>query len=403
MRVLSALVALVFALLPAPASAKSLAGSLHRFIENNASLFEGVADTLTPMLQRIAIRGTALPAPSSVPGITYTFDYDAGIARREVGAFGSIFVETPETVGRHALSLGTTYIHADLTQFDGDELAEQIDFSSRVPFVDGSVARTRLAFDEFAIGTNTVSLFATYGLTADWDLNLLLPLVSTALDVRANRFAQIDEVPAIDDVVGLHESTFGPGDLLVRTKYRLTPSGAATAAAAGVVLRAPTGNPTDFAGLGDWTVQPFMVGTRTFGRYELHGTLGFEFDADDLERSRVHYAIGTAIRVLDDVALLVDVLGSSGVADDRFEITGLGVTPRSRFLEQFWSRPPAAIGPLRVRVFPYVPRTDLVDLSIGCKVRLGDRAAAFAAVLVPIVRDGLRAEVAPTVGLQYTL
>ena len=387
------------------AQAGSLASGLHEFVEQNSSLFVGVADTLTPLVERLAARATALPATSTVPGFTYVSDVESGAFERVPGAFGAVLVDRPETVGRGVMAIGASYLHADLDEFDGHSLAGEVDFRSRVA-LNGDVARTRLDFTEFALTLDTVSPFVTYGLTERWDASLLLPLMRTRLAARARRLARVDQAgdqPAIviRDTVALDDDSFGVGDMLLRTKYRLVddePIG--VAALLGV--RAPTGDPADFRGLGDWTIEPSLVAAHRFGAHDLHASLGFEVNADALERSRGRYAVGGAVQLHPRVAALLDVIGSSAFVADEFTIDASGTTPRSRFLSRFETRPVEQLGGLRVRVFSSVPRTDIVDLAVGAKLQLFSRAAGFVSVLVPIVRDGLRAAVVPVGGIEFT-
>jgi hypothetical protein len=388
-----------------PAAGASLATSLHQFIRDNSQIFNSdVAETLTPLLERIAARGTALPATSTAPGIFYVFDYETGVPRREVGSFGSIFIETPQTVGRHTLTLGLAYLHADLTQFDGDDLAGQLDFGSRTSLSNGSILRTSLPFDRFAIRTESLSVFGTYGLTDRWDVNVLTPLLYTRLDVSARRVARLKGATGDveNDPVSLEGTAVGVGDVLVRTKYRLTDQGSPASAAVGLTLRTPTGSVGDFQGLGDWTLEPYLSAARGFGPHELHGVLGFELNTDDVQRSRVTYGIGATIRLLSSLSMIVDLFGSSGVTDDTFDFTARGTVPISAFLTRFETRPPVTSS-REVEVFAFVPRTDIVDVSVGWKVRLGERGSAYVSAVIPVVRDGLRAPVIPAAGIEYTM
>jgi len=49
-----------------------------------------------------------------------------------------------------------------------------------------------------------------------------------------------------------------------------------------------------------------------------------------------------------------------------------------------------------------IPRTDVVNLAVGLKASLTGYAVAFAGALVPLTSDGLRADVVPTGGVEYT-
>ena len=50
----------------------------------------------------------------------------------------------------------------------------------------------------------------------------------------------------------------------------------------------------------------------------------------------------------------------------------------------------------------FVPRSDVVDLAVGLKVNPFGPVVGFASAIVPVVADGLRAEVIPTVGMEMT-
>src|SRR2546430_125689 len=95
------------------AQARSLADSLHGFIDENASIFHGgVPDPLTPLITRLAERGTSLPATSTLPGVTYRAVIEFGTFERKAGPLGAVFLETAETLGRGRLALGFDYLFA---------------------------------------------------------------------------------------------------------------------------------------------------------------------------------------------------------------------------------------------------------------------------------------------------
>ena len=49
-----------------------------------------------------------------------------------------------------------------------------------------------IRFEKFDLDSHVASFFATYGITDRWDVNVLLPVVTTTLDVRAE--ATLDNV-----------------------------------------------------------------------------------------------------------------------------------------------------------------------------------------------------------------
>jgi|SRR5579862_7270967 len=412
MRLTLALIALVAAICDAsPARAATLADKLSSLINENSFFFQGAnLDSLTPALERIAIQGTDLPATSTVPGVTYVFDPELGVPVRSSGSLGPVFLERAETVGRHQVLLGLSYLHADLDQLDGHDAASGLFFQNSAPAVDTNTGeplriRNRLTFQELAIHLNEVSVSATYGITDDWDANVLLPLVETALDTEARSqnftvHADGSVVPDRPTHLALHDDAFGVGDLLLRTKYRVARTRLVDVAA-GLTLRAPTGTTGDFHGIGDWTVTPAAILSREFGHHELHANVGVECNAGDLTRSRVRYGIGATIQPTERFAGLIDVLGSSGVADDKFSQDGVAI-PTSRFNGPFQTGPAIAGSDGSVHFTSVVPRTDIVDLALGVKGTLVGRLIGFVTVILPLTNDGLRADVIPAGGIEYT-
>jgi hypothetical protein len=267
----------------------------------------------------------------------------------------------------------------------------------------------RFTFDDFAIRLNGASVSATYGLTDAWDLNLLVPLLHTQLDVRATT-QNVTRDLVVGSVVrdparhvSLHDGAFGVGDLLLRSKYGLGRR-LGVDAAVGLVLRVPTGNEENFQGLGDWTVTPLLVLSRSFGQYDVHANAGVQVNADDLQRTRVRYGIGATLQPLERVAFLLDFIGSSGVAEDTFGQTGRALGG-SRFdgpfqTETAVARPSPGVSP--VRFSSAVPRTDILDLAVGVKSSLAPHLIGFVTAIVPVTSDGLRADVIPTGGIEYT-
>jgi hypothetical protein len=392
----AALLGSTLATLPGQAHA-SLAGALHGFIaERTLFIFRTlpVAEPLTDIVERQALRGIEFPATATAPGFTYTFNPEFGTFERSSGSLGPLFDERADTVGRGRLAVGASYLHADLTDEDGVNFGRKIVFGveareNGVPAASAFVGRT------FSLVTDLVSFSGTYGLTDRWDVNALVPLADTALHLSGvaggavGVAANLIVAPARFD-----DRAFGLADVLLRTKYRVRDAGVQLAGE--IELRLPTGNERNFQGLGVFTFSPLLVATRTWGRQELHANVGTEIVPSDLDRSSARYAVGAVLSPFERFAVLVDVLGSSTFVSDNFSIPTAGkVVPAilpSDFVKAV--RPNAIVA--------YVPRADLVNLSLGGKLTLFRTLVAFADVLLPITSDGLRAAVIPVGGIEYT-
>src|SRR5262249_37177080 len=266
-----------------------------------------------------------------------------------------------------------TYLYANFTEINGEPLSTAVAQVRTGPVTALSKVR------DFELRAQVLDLSATYGVTPRWDVNLLLPLFATTLklDVLSGL-----AVPRQLSRLHVDDTAFGPGDLLIRTKYRLSDwSGLAWATF--FTLRLPSGDPGDFQGLGAVTLTPGVALTRPIGPHDVHANVAFEVNASDLEQSRVRYAIGATVQALTRLALLFDVIGSSGISADHFE------------------QPFATTGGV-IPVSGSVPRTDLVDLALGVRITVTDRVLIHLDAIVPLTQDGIRANVVPAGGIEAT-
>jgi hypothetical protein len=197
---------------------------------------------------------------------------------------------------------------------------------------------------------------------------------------QRERFTKLD-----DDKVGV-------GDIQLRTKYHLYGMGGFNIAS-GLTLRVPSGDEDNFQGLGDPTLTPFFSLAQEYGRFDFHASSGVEFNFDDSDRSRVRYAGGVTITLIEQLAVLADVVGSSGLKQDRI----------SQRVNQFVNASGNSTTPASFIIEHASVRTDIVDLNVGFKASpFGTQhsAVAFATVFIPLNNDGLRADFIPAVGVE---
>jgi hypothetical protein len=374
--------------------------------------------TLGLLVKQMAASAADFPAISTAPGFTYQYNPQLQVFERSSNLLGPVFVERPETLGRGKADFGFSYLYIDFDELDGKSL-DRLSFrdlghndccntpnpppSPDVPAFEQDTAD--LFFKKFTLQSHVVSLFATYGVAERWDVNILLPFVFTHFKLRAQAVLNNESgtgTHSFDNTTGeqvqvrsTSDDPVGIGDLLLRTKYHLVSHNGFNLAA-GATLRLPTGDEDDFQGLGDPMLTPSLILSQEYGRFHLHATGGIEFNFDDSDRSRARYAAGVAFSLIDQVALNVDVIGSSYLKTDRLSVK----------VPQFVNAPgtseatPTTIP--ATRTFSTKLRPDIVDLAVGFKANIYGAIVGYANVFLPLNDDGMRADVIPSAGLEVS-
>jgi hypothetical protein len=394
-----------------PAHATSLARQFSSFV-TQARLFPGVTapDTLTPVIVRLGAQATDFPVPPTTPGYVFVYNPVQGIFERSSGSLGPVFLERVETVWQNHASIGMSYLYGNVNQFDGNDVAQGASAPIGAVITDpgtGDQLVSGVLLDRFDLPTHKLNFAATYGITDDWDIGVLLPLVVTSLNVEGRVFLdnRTTGQSAEEAAAPVNGSSVGVGDLLLRTKYRfgyLFDWGFA----GGLTLRFPTGDEDDFHGLGDWTVQPALIISRTFGVQDVHANLGMEFNGDDSTRTRARYGIGATLMwpTIDWIAFLLDFVGTSGLDDEQIRVTATD-TPQAQVdgfvLPQFGGATQQRQG--NTIVIDYtLPRTDQFYAAVGFKFAIWGNALGYMNAVVPLTRQGLQANVISAAGVEYS-
>jgi hypothetical protein len=335
--------------------------------------------------------GRSLPLVAASPGVTFTFDKATHAFERDVTVLGQLFLERATPLGRGKWNLALSWQWVAIDEVDGRELDGLRDPGPPIVDPDTGALFTVPRFG-MELDTHQATLSATWGATDDLDLNLTLPLVASRFRVHA--VAR----PAAGGVQRdrASESAFGSGDLFLRGKYRVLRHRLGEVAA-GLVLRAPTGEEDDFQGAGAWQVGPALYATtprwRVGGPLRLQGHLnaGVDLDAGDLARSEGRVGAGVDLAVGTRATFGVAILGREPFA---------GIAPAGFF--DVARRDPRtgrrSVGPI---LGLERGRASLWDVAAGGRMKLWrDTVVGFANVLVPVTDDGFRAEAVPLVGVE---
>lgn len=354
------------------------------------------AAALSNLSGAIAAAASIFSLNSTVTGIT--FDIEQGIPVRTTESLGPILAERASTIGKGKLNLGLAFSRADFKRFEGDDLD-----SLGLSFTHGTGGTTGCAalgdplspdYCNDTVGVNidleleqnTLGLFGTYGVTENWDVGVVVPLVYVKAKVRSRAAIVRDRSigfptaithafsPTSGDqpVESREEDAFGIGDVILRTKYDLsdllqskqdpvTPD-------LGVLgqVSLATGDEDDLLGLGETSFLGLLIASKQFDWFSPHVNLGYEVTTGDAEFNNLRYVAGFDARLHQQVTGSIDVIG-------RWHPDGDGVR-------------------------------DLIDVAVGGKWDPFDIGAPFSAnVLIPINKNtGLRANVIWSVGFEMT-
>jgi hypothetical protein len=387
----------------APAAARSLRDTLADASETvgiqSGSAFNALAN---------AIANTAannLPIISASAGFTYRYNPELEVFERSAETLGPIFLERPETLGQGKFNVNVSYQFVKFNSFDGTDL-EDLQGEGQIVLRNVDAAGNLLGFEADNLRysmqlRNHIAAFSfTYGVLDNLDVNLLLPLMNTALDLGVTRqriqTAGPDGVFAPNSgpvVTGISDdSKFGPGDLLLRLKYQL-PRADWLRSAFGLLFRFPTGNEDNFQGTGDFWVTPaFYASTLLWDRVEPFVNAALDFDMNNSALSQARYGAGFDVDVVSWAGLVVAFLGRSQLDNpvEPGETDFLYLLPSG----QTARRPLLGID---------LGRKDFFDFSFGGRVVVWRNVMLFANAIYALNDEGLRDDnFIPTFGVEGT-
>jgi len=354
------------------------------------------------------------PVASASSSVTYAFNPATETFERRTGVLGPIVGERAETIGKGQINIGVSYSSVDLSTVNGEDLGHLENRSSIagrvVSFpVPGGVTLADGRFTNFLpvhvfanidVEADIATPGITYGITPDLDVNLTVPILKTLLSVKVGedvpdpRLPQFrlrdcsPDAPEGDPTrCGANEirparisrsavaRATGIGDVLLRAKYVL-PREAPVDLAAGLGVSFPSGDEDDFHGTGTYRVQPTLIVSRLVAeRFEPLLNVGVDINANNVDRSIVRWAVGTT-------AQLVGPLSGAAVFLGRHEISAQSQKITAPFFFQ-------------------IERNDVYDASIGLRLLFAESGVISANAVLPLNRDGLRADVIPTVEVEY--
>jgi hypothetical protein len=351
---------------------------------------------------------SAIGLPSFGSSVTgFTFDLERGIPIRTTESLGPLLTERATTLGARKLDVTLTYTRLNFTKLQGKDL-DSLELVFRRGDVNGNgirdtggtfsfesdIIRAKLKVD---LHEDIIAFLATYGVTSVWDIGLVVPIIHVRLKAKASAAVfdqfgnlggtRIGDLPIhkfgpeskCDPRVDLPSSTAacnaagggeetGVGDIILRTKYNFVRNaGGFTPDLAFLFeVKLPTGDEGRLLGTGGTNLGGLFIASKTYGRwFTPHVNVGYEINTKDLEQNSIRYALGFDARLLSKLSFDADVIGRFKPAENE---TGNHIN----------------------------------DLSLGVKWNPLSAWIVRANIQIPLDKNsGLRADVIPTVGVEY--
>ena len=389
--------------------------------------------------QLLTTQLASLPLGSSSGGFTYAFDPALGTFVRSSPSFGPLFAERATTIGKGRLSAGFTYQHARYDSFEGEDLedgsvkfylrhrecctaggpqvppffgvVENPDGSRLSPFFEGDVIEAALSLK---VSSDTVALFANYGVTDRWDVAIAVPFVSVSMEANVlatlRRLATAANPPipsfesgtpaAVTQRLQRKGSASGLGDVVIRTKYRLL--GSFALAADG---RLPTGDEDDLLG-GSGQVKLYAIASTTGKRLSPHINLGYTLSAGEQGTDLLvgggvrslpdefNYVAGVEFTATPRLTLLGDLIGRTLLDAGRLRIESKSF----EFLAQGASAPSIASFD---EFAPFRGNLNVLLGTVGAKFNPFGNLLVSGSVLFPLNDAGLKSRLITVIGLDY--
>ncbi len=381
--------------------------------------------SLLPELRK-ALFGGLVEAVGNVPNpsggaFTFRFDPALGVFNRTTEDLGPIFAERADTTGQGQLTLTGSY---SLYRFDNVDGVSLHDRGLSGQAVLGVAAEgTRVSFLNFRedVDLDVFTVGALYGVTDRLDVGLIIPIVHARVKEKPQRFAFRDCGTPVaadlsncgpiiirrDDLRPNEAENTGIGDIVLRGKYKFWEyrgdAGRRLAAAAVLDVKLPSGDtgerrrfeqPGVFLGgsqlvsdtiielgepplgTGIVRVKPQLVVSGSWFGISPHVSVGAELGTTEGVTNDFVYAAGVEYTVLSRVTLLADLIGRHSFDVQRREIVAGGVGGKAD--------------------------PDTLSASFGVKINPIQRLLVFVNVLIPVNDTGLRADVVPTFGLEWS-
>ncbi|HXA78405.1 MAG TPA: transporter [Candidatus Acidoferrales bacterium] len=430
--------------------------------------------TFAPINEAVGIQVSQLPIASPSSGITFIYDPSLKtFAPSTDESLGPILGDRATTIGKHKLFLGFSYQYFNFSTIDGKNLnnipsvLQHQPFTPEPPTIPGCPVQTSLTGTAYEgdpcfvrdyiqtsnnidLTTNQYTIYLTYGITSRLDFSAAIPILDVrmavisrativpnsvapaAINAPGNVWHSFNpsnpaltsqcasQVPCLNATFSDSSSAVGIGDVVLRGKYTVY-KGERLAVAAGVDVRLPSGDATNFLGSGATGVEPFGVISYR-ARVTPHASVGYEINGDSVLAgtnivpgatnpvakgslpNRLLYIVGADVRVTRRLTGAFDLygqrlFGSPELVSEPYTDHGNCSGSTNALAVNCAVYTPGTTHP---DVAQQITDVNVLDASLGLKYRVWGRLVLTGNVLLKLDDGGLRSRVVPLVGASYS-
>jgi len=375
---------------------------------------------LAPSLNGLIVSNiNSFPLNSTTPGVS--FDFSGGqLVTVQEGA-GPIFADRATTIGKGRFNVGFNATYLDMSRVRG-VATDQMRFSFTHEDVNGdgvlggadAEASTEADVIDVNMGMSLTAqifaFYAAYGITRNLDVGVAIPLIHIHMSGTATAtinsftyantgrashfFGGTADNPILETTVPYDESASGIGDVVLRLKYCFL-RGSALDLGFLADVRFPTGREEDFLGSGKADAIFAVLFSKKIVDFTPHLNLGYEVRKADFQSDRVIVRAGFDQRILQGLTFAGDFLGTIDVNQSE----AIKLYPGTVTIVEAGNNSGQVARTVRLSNIPDSDNDNLYNVSVGMKYSPWQGALFLANMLVPLNQAGLRASVAPTLGV----
>jgi len=363
----------------------------------------GNATVLSFLQDAIGINVSNTPVSAASSGATFTFQN--GLPVKTAESSGPVFGERGQTLGHGRMLVGVNVSNVSFSTLRGIPLSDiELNFTHEdvgQPGLGDSPYENDFIQVHTTMHVNLLvsSFYLTYGLSNRVDVGVAVPVAHASVSGESSAqivpfgspavhfFAGTPTDPVLTAQASASGAATGLGDISLRAKVNLNASPHSNFSLL-ADARLPTGNADDFLGAGAFGFRGLAVLSGRFGAFTPHFNGGFFYRSDESENNALLATAGFDQLMADWATLAFDVISEWQLGDNKLTIPP-PVTITQPFLR--------TIDPTNIPN----GRDDIVNASIGLKLRMDSGTTGVLNLILPVNRGGLRANAIWTLGLEY--